>query len=57
MRVSRRMASLALLALLLPRANYAHAGNWSSLSIETGEVTGFDGKRAQMLFVTARKSL
>ena len=39
------------------RAHYAHAGNWSSLSIETGEVTGFDGKRAQMLFVTARKSL
>jgi len=27
------------------------------LSIETGEVTGFDGKRTQMLFVTARKSL
>jgi len=39
------------------RANYANAGNWSSLSIETGEVTGFDGKRAAMLFVTARKSL
>jgi SAM-dependent methyltransferase len=39
------------------RASYANAGDWSSLSIETGEVTGFDGKRAQMLFVTARKSL
>ena len=39
------------------RATYANAGDWSSLSIETGEVTGFDGKRAQMLFVTARKSL
>jgi SAM-dependent methyltransferase len=39
------------------RANYADAGNWSSLSIETGEVTGFDGKRVAMLFVTARKGL
>ena len=39
------------------RATYANAGDWSSLSIETGEVTGFDGKRTQMLFVTARKSL
>jgi hypothetical protein len=39
------------------RATYAHAGNWNSLSIETGDVTGFDGKRAQMLFVTARKGL
>jgi SAM-dependent methyltransferase len=39
------------------RATYASAGDWSSLSIETGEVTGFDGKRAQMLFVVARKSL
>ena len=39
------------------RATYAKAGNWSSLSIETGDVTGFDGKRAAMLFVTARKSL
>ena len=37
------------------RATYADAGDWNSLSIETGEVTGFDGKRAQMLFVTARK--
>lgn len=39
------------------RANYANAGDWGSLSIETGEVTGFDGKRAAMLFVVARKSL
>ncbi len=39
------------------RANYANAGNWSSLSIETGEVTGFDGKRAAMLFLTARKAV
>jgi SAM-dependent methyltransferase len=39
------------------RATYANAGNWNSLSIETGEVTGFDGKRARMLFVTARKGL
>jgi SAM-dependent methyltransferase len=39
------------------RATYADAGNWSSLSIETGDVTGFDGKRAQMLFVTAQKRL
>jgi hypothetical protein len=36
------------------RANYANAGNWSLLSIETGEVTGFDAKRAAMLFVKAR---
>jgi SAM-dependent methyltransferase len=39
------------------RATYANAGNWNSLSIETGEVTGFDGKRARMLFVTARNGL
>ena len=38
------------------RATYADAGSWSSFSIETGEVTGFDGKRAAMLFVTARKN-
>ena len=37
------------------RANYAEAGNWSSLSIETGEVRGFDNKWAAMLFVVARK--
>jgi SAM-dependent methyltransferase len=39
------------------RATYANAGDWSSLSIETGEVTGFDNKPATMLFVTARKGL
>jgi SAM-dependent methyltransferase len=39
------------------RATYAQAGNWNSLSIDTGEVTGFDGKRAAMLFVTARKGV
>ena len=37
------------------RANYAKAGSWSSLSIETGEVRGFDNKSAAMLFVVARK--
>ena len=39
------------------RAAYAKAGGWSSLSIETGEVRGFDGKSAEMLFVVARKNL
>jgi SAM-dependent methyltransferase len=39
------------------RTAYAEAGSWSSLSIETGEVRGFDGKVAQMLFVVARKNL
>jgi SAM-dependent methyltransferase len=39
------------------RAAYAKAGSWSSLSIETGEVKGFDGKSAEMLFVVARKNL
>jgi SAM-dependent methyltransferase len=39
------------------RANYAGAGSWSSLSIETGEVRGFDNEWAAMLFVVARKSL
>jgi SAM-dependent methyltransferase len=38
------------------RANYSSAGSWSSLSIETGEVTGFDNEWAAMLFVMARKS-
>jgi SAM-dependent methyltransferase len=38
------------------RTNYASAGNWSSLSIETDEVTGFDGKRAAMLFRSERAS-
>ena len=39
------------------RATYASACGWSSLSIATGEVRGFDDKWAEMLFVVARKSL
>jgi SAM-dependent methyltransferase len=39
------------------RAVYSSAGGWSSLSIETGEVRGFDNELAEMLFVVARKSL
>jgi SAM-dependent methyltransferase len=39
------------------RANYSDAGSWSSLSIETGEVRGFDNELAAMLFVVVRKSL
>ncbi len=38
------------------RATYYEAGNWSSLSMETGEVRGFDDKMAEMLFVVAQKS-
>lgn len=37
------------------RATYASAGLWDSLSIETGEVRGFDGEWAEMLFVVAQK--
>ena len=37
------------------RATYASAGNWNSLSIESGEVMGFDGEWAEMLFVLASK--
>jgi SAM-dependent methyltransferase len=37
------------------RATYADAGNWDSVSIESGEVKGFDDKMASMLFVVARK--
>jgi SAM-dependent methyltransferase len=37
------------------RATYAQAGKWSSLSIDSGEVKGFDDKQASMLFVVARK--
>ena len=37
------------------RATYAEAGNWRSLSMERGEVKGFDDKMAPMLFVVARK--
>jgi SAM-dependent methyltransferase len=39
------------------RATYAGAGSWSSLAIEKGEVKGFDGEWAEMLFVVARKAL
>ncbi len=39
------------------RATYNEAGSWSSLSMETGEVRGFDDKMAEMLFVVARKTL
>ena len=38
------------------RATYSDAGSWSSLSIETGEVRGFDNEQAAMLFIVARKS-
>ena len=37
------------------RDTYASAGSWMSLAIEKGEVRGFDGERAEMLFVLARK--
>jgi len=39
------------------RATYAEAGNWNSLSIESGQVIGFDDKMASMLFVVARKDV
>jgi SAM-dependent methyltransferase len=39
------------------RTSYLQAGDWSSLSIETGKVKGFDDKQAEMLFVVAQKSL
>ena len=38
------------------RATYADAGEWSSLTMETGEVKGFDDEMASMLFVVAKKS-
>lgn len=38
------------------RATYAEAGAWSELSIDAGEVKGFDDKPASMLFVVAQKS-
>jgi len=38
------------------RATYAEAGEWNELSVESGEVIGFDDKMAEMLFVLARKS-
>ena len=37
------------------RATYDEAGKWSSLSITSGEVKGFDDKMASMLFVFAQK--
>jgi SAM-dependent methyltransferase len=37
------------------RATYAQAGAWNDLSIETGEVRGFDDAMAEMFFVLARK--
>ena len=37
------------------RATYADAGKWDSLSIESGEVKGFDDNMASMLFVVAKK--
>ncbi|MCP4618914.1 MAG: class I SAM-dependent methyltransferase [Bradyrhizobium sp.] len=37
------------------RVTYANSGAWSDLSIETGEVRGFDDAMAQMFFVLARK--
>ena len=37
------------------RATYARSGAWSDLSIETGEVRGFDDAMAEMFFVLARK--
>jgi SAM-dependent methyltransferase len=39
------------------RATYSSAGSWSSFSIETGQVRGFDNEWAAMLFVVAKKSL
>lgn len=38
------------------RATYAEAGSWSGVTIDTGEVRGFDDKAASMLFVVAQKS-
>jgi 2-polyprenyl-3-methyl-5-hydroxy-6-metoxy-1,4-benzoquinol methylase len=37
------------------RTTYADAANWKSLSIDSGEVRGFDDKMASMLFVMAQK--
>ena len=39
------------------RATYAEAGNWQALSMERGEVKGFDDKMAAMLFAVARKPI
>jgi SAM-dependent methyltransferase len=37
------------------RATYGQSGAWRDLSIETGEVRGFDDAMAEMFFVLARK--
>nr|WP_249127875.1 class I SAM-dependent methyltransferase [Bradyrhizobium lablabi] len=37
------------------RSTYAKAGDWSALGIESGDVKGFDGMMAPMLFAVARK--
>jgi SAM-dependent methyltransferase len=37
------------------RTTYAEASAWNDLSIETGEVRGFDDAMAEMFFVLARK--
>jgi SAM-dependent methyltransferase len=37
------------------RTTYAEAAAWNDLSIETGEVRGFDDAMAEMFFVLARK--
>jgi 2-polyprenyl-3-methyl-5-hydroxy-6-metoxy-1,4-benzoquinol methylase len=37
------------------QVTYAKAGDWNSLSMERGEVRGFDDKMAPMLFVVAQK--
>jgi len=38
-------------------ATYAEAGAWNALSMERGEVKGFDDKMAAMLFVVACKTI
>jgi SAM-dependent methyltransferase len=38
------------------RTTYAEAGGWRDLSIEIGEVRGFDDAMAEMFFVLARKN-
>jgi SAM-dependent methyltransferase len=38
------------------RTTYAQSGDWRDLSIETGEVRGFDDAMAEMFFVLGRKS-
>ena len=38
------------------RATYAQSGPWRDLSVETGEVRGFDDATAEMFFVLTRKN-